>query len=305
MKYYPINETSARYAKMQNSFSDYKEGEATSEYKYYCDKIYAIVEKIEVAKPDLLEKAQSMADRYCKKLAEYYNDYYRNEASCPSVMICGPANFPTRKKERQNSRRETLHSTWEYLQGCVRKIENILTCEQPIKSGDVNAIEQLEEKITKLEQEHKNKMYWNNYYKKNGTLKGCEGLTDEQINKIESFVQRNPFFPPFIVCNDTANIRRYKQRLSHLESLKKTGITEAIVDNSLPFKVIENTDLMRLQLLFDGKPSEEIRNVLKKNGFKWSPSNEAWQRQFTENAKYSLKIIIKELHDMEIAIKED
>lgn len=298
MKYYEINEKSAETANMLNSFSDYRQGEATAEYKSYCDKVYAVVEKIKSSKPDRLEKAELMADRYCKKLAEYYNDYYRNEASCPSVMICGPANFPTRKKERQNSRRETLHSTWKYLQGYARKIENILTCEQPIKCGDSNAIQQLEEKIANLEEEHKNKMYWNNYCKKNGTLKGCEGLTDSQIAKIEEFVARNPFFPPFIVCNDTANIRRYKQRLEELKKVKSTDTEETDAtdtEGNELFKVVENTDIMRLQLIFDGKPDEEVRNILKKNGFKWSPNNGAWQRQLTDNAKYSLKQIKKEL----------
>jgi hypothetical protein len=52
---------------------------------------------------------------------------------------------------------------------------------------------------------------------------------------------------------------------------------------------------MRLQLLFDGKPDEKTRSVLKSNGFKWAPSQNAWQRQLTENAKYSLQRIIKEL----------
>jgi hypothetical protein len=46
---------------------------------------------------------------------------------------------------------------------------------------------------------------------------------------------------------------------------------------------------MRLQLIFDGKPSDEVREVLKKNGFKWSPKNGAWQRQLTDNAICSLK----------------
>ena len=35
-------------------------------------------------------------------------------------------------------------------------------------------------KIAKLEEEHKQKLYWNKYYKKNGTLKGAEGLGDKQ-----------------------------------------------------------------------------------------------------------------------------
>ena len=40
----------------------------------------------------------------------------------------------------------------------------------------------------------------------------------------------------------------------------------------------------RLQILFDSKPDEEIRAVLKSNGFRWSPKAGAWQRQLNDNA---------------------
>lgn len=56
-------------------------------------------------------------------------------------------------------------------------------------------------------------------------------------------------------------------------------------------KVIQNTELNRLQLEFEGKPNEDVRETLKKNGFKWSPKNSVWQRQLTTNAIYSLKRI--------------
>mgnify|MGYP000567974511 CR=1 FL=1 len=43
----------------------------------------------------------------------------------------------------------------------------------------------------------------------------------------------------------------------------------------------------RLQLFFEEKPSEEQRRELKSNGFKWAPSQGAWQRQLTKNAIYA------------------
>lgn len=61
------------------------------------------------------------------------------------------------------------------------------------------------------------------------------------------------------------------------------------------FEVIENADIMRLQLRFDGKPDADTRTVLKQNGFRWSPSNGVWQRQLTDNANFALERVIKEL----------
>lgn len=59
--------------------------------------------------------------------------------------------------------------------------------------------------------------------------------------------------------------------------------------------MVENTELMRLQLFFDGKPDEKTRDIVKKHGFRWSPKNGCWQRQLTANGKYALKEVITEL----------
>ena len=59
-------------------------------------------------------------------------------------------------------------------------------------------------------------------------------------------------------------------------------------------KVVENFDMDRLQIVFDGKPGEEERATLKGSGFKWAPSQMAWQRQLTNNARYAAQRIIKQ-----------
>ena len=62
-KYYEVNEGLARTAKSINSFSDYVENTATNEYKYYCDKVYDVLEKIIEQKPNLAEKATYKVDK--------------------------------------------------------------------------------------------------------------------------------------------------------------------------------------------------------------------------------------------------
>jgi hypothetical protein len=49
-----------------------------------------------------------------------------------------------------------------------------------------------------------------------------------------------------------------------------------------------------LQLKFNGKPSQQVRTILKANGFRWAPSEMAWQR-FLKNSDYALATVIKEL----------
>lgn len=80
--------------------------------------------------------------------------------------------------------------------------------------------------------------------------------------------------------------------------IRKAKIKNEIIQN-IEYKeyqigditVIQNTEINRLQLKFNDKPNEKTREILKSNGFKWSPKNSTWQRQLTHNAVMKLKII--------------
>lgn len=301
-KYYEINEENARLAQELNRFSKYETGSATRIYHEKCDFAYSILDKILDEHPEQAESTAQKIDYYCKKLAEYYNDYYRNEASCPSVLICGPANFPSKKKERQNERRTLLIERWNYLENYLSKIQNFFNVSRPIKSGDPDAIEQLEKKITELESEHKLHLSANKYYKKHKTLQGFEGLTSAEISQIESLIRDPSRFVPFYVSNETANLRRYKSRLERLKKEKNlVGTCESVTIpyQGVVFKMVENTENMRLQLFFEGKPSEEIRALLKSHSFRWSGKNKCWQRQLTNNARFSYKRLKEELKNLD------
>lgn len=293
-KYYTINEETARTAQNINSFRDYTTGSATSAYQNRVNEIYDIVNQIAEKKPNLADKAQRMADRYSRKLAEYYNAYYRNEASCPSIMICGPANFPTKKKARQNSRRGSLMNEWNYLESYADKIKRLLNQEQPILSNDENVIELLTEKIADLEAEKESMKALNAYYRKNETIEGYDGLITQDMQMHLDFVFKFNFIHGslFDTSNINQEIKRNRDRLTQIQRVKDAGTSETEYNG---FRVVENSELMRLQIIFNGKPEPEVRDILKSNGFKWAPSQSAWQRQLTSNAKYSLKRVVEQL----------
>lgn len=74
-----------------------------------------------------------------------------------------------------------------------------------------------------------------------------------------------------------------------LESVKGKESEESEING---VKVIKNPSADRLQLFFDGRPSQEIISKLKENAFRWSPSNGCWQRQLTNNAIFAAKRIL-------------
>lgn len=302
--YYSIDEKSARSAHEMMSFSDYKEGSKTAEYQSSVNKAYDLADAVAKERPDEAERAYGLAGRYAKKLAENMNAESRIGCMCPSVMVSGPANFPVRKKEKQNAAMERNHKEWSEIQGILQKIENIRYGKEIIKSGDEDAVEKLEKKLDELKAAQEKMKEANKAIRMKDTEKGDVklkelGFSESQIKELRSpdFCGRIGF-PDYALQNNNASIHRVEDRLKSLKVAKEKGTQETECEFC---KVVENTDIMRLQLFFDGKPEPEVREVLKSNGFRWAPSQNAWQRQLTGNARYALKQVIRKLQEMKEA----
>lgn len=119
------------------------------------------------------------------------------------------------------------------------------------------------------------------------------GYSDEQIQELRTpdFMGRVGF-PAYALQNNNANIHRVEERLKSLKAVKEKGTKETEFEL---FKVVENVEAMRLQIIFDEKPEADVRAVLKKNGFKWAPSQGAWQRMLNPAGKYALNRVKEEL----------
>ena len=300
-KYFPINERDARAAHNMMSMRDYAEGSTTADYRSAVDKAYDIADKVAEKKPEEAERAYRLAERYSKKMAEYYNKESSIGMMCPSVMISGPANFPVKKKERQVAAWQRNHEFYEYVQGILGKIENILYGREIIKSDDERAIEKLEEKLEDLKVTQERMKAANKAVRMKDTEAGDDalremGYSEEAIKELRepNYIGRIGY-PSYLLTNNNQNIHRIEERLKRLKAVKEKGSSEQEYET---FKVVENTEAMRYQIVFDGKPDAEVRTLLKSNGFKWAPSQGAWQRQITENGKWALNRVVEKLKEM-------
>ena len=298
-KYFPINEGSARTAHNMISMRDYTEGSTTAGYRSAVDKAYDIADKVAEKKPEEAERAYRLAERYSKKMAEYYN---KESSIGPSVMISGAGNFPVKKKERQVAAWKRNHEFYQYVQGILAKIENILYGREIIKSDDERAIEKLEEKLEDMKKLQEDMKAANKALRLKDKEAGNDqlremGYSEESIEELRKpdYLGRVGY-PDFQLSNNNANIHRVEERLKRLKAVKERGSSE---QEYKTFKVVENTEAMRYQIIFDGKPDAEIRTLLKSNGFKWAPSQGAWQRQITSNGKWALKKVVEKLKEME------
>ena len=161
--YYSINEGAARRAKEMNSFSDYKPGSATAEYRHYVDKAFALAqEQKKRVDPMYHEKIDSLLDTYARKLAANMNHGYEIDARVPSILIAGGSNFPVRQKEKQNAARDSNMQEWQYIQGLLDKIRS--TGMGGIRQDDPQAIPKLQKKLAGLEKAQETMKAVNAYY---------------------------------------------------------------------------------------------------------------------------------------------
>ncbi len=287
--YYEINEKVAAIANDMVSFSKYEQGSATAEYRKLVDKARKIAEQQkQETDPMYHPKITYYFDLYAKKLAENINRYYEISARCPSIMIVGPAKFPVKKKERQVYALNKNFQEYNEIQKLLEKIQGI--GKGGIRSDDPRAIEKLKEKLLTLEKNQEHMKQVNAYYRKNKTLEGCTLLSENEKKLLISFMERNQItsVPYGDLSNNYICIKHTKERIAELEardSLKGWKFEAG--------EVVANKEINRLQILFDEKPEEEVRNVLKRNGFKWACSQKAWQRLLNQNAIFAAKRVLK------------
>lgn len=276
----------AETAQSINSFSDYKPGSATATINAEIEEAAANLAHglarcdTQKQKDDLKAKFES----YKKKIVSYYLDYYKNEASCPSVLISGPANFPTRKKAAQNSRRDSLREEYKRLESLKDSLRG--GWNMSISSDDPEAADALQRKIEALKKSHALKIAANDYFRKNKTLAGFDGFTPEQQEQASADIAKWQLkipFPSWNLSNENAEIRRLEERLKALKEQKENTLSGWNFNGG---RVEVDTENNRIGVYWDEpKRGADLEEVYKQNKdlymprLLWSPRFQRWQCQ--------------------------
>lgn len=294
MKYYTIDETAARRAHEMMSMSDYKNGSKTAEYRRMVDAAAELAERQKQrTDPMHHEKIDQLLDTYARKLADNMNQESRMGCMCPSILVSGGGNFPIRKKERQNAAMDRNMAEFRRIQGLLDQIRRAGT--GGISGDDPDALEKLRAKLDKLEKRQMMMKAANAAIRMKDTSKGDEKLAQLGYGPDAIRQLREPDFAgrvgyaPYALSNNNANIRRTRERIAELEKRQTEEPPEGWAFGG--GNVVVNAEINRLQIIFDGKPGEDMRDTLKSHGFRWAPSQGAWQRQLTANALYAAKHI--------------
>jgi len=205
-------------------------------------------------------------------------------------------NFRDRIHRKQGKSIEATDKA-NYWEDRVRSAEK----NQSISSDDPEAIRKLKAKIENAKKLQMTMKEANQIIRKKITDKEKVRLLVDRFDWMDESKAWKLLKPDFCnrvgfagyqLTNNSANIRRMKERLTELES--RTG-QETTEKEHQEFTVVENVEENRIQVIFPGKPDEEIRGHLKYHGFRWSPRNMAWQRHLNNAGRYAVECVIKKI----------
>lgn len=155
-----------------------------------------------------------------------------------------------------------------------------------ISADDPNCIERLREKVAVLRKKQAQAKTINAYFKKNGTVKGCEGVSDAQAEKIDEYTRQdyNLEHRPFPSFELTSINRRIKDAEARIAQIERTaGMSDEKIEYSF-FTIGSDSTENRVYFEFDGKPEQNIIDRLKVYGFRYAYSSGRWQRMRTPQA---------------------
>lgn len=157
-----------------------------------------------------------------------------------------------------------------------------------ILSEDPDAIEKLTKKLNTCKERQAWMKEVNAYYRSHGTIRDMPNMTEERAVRLEAEMKiftNDPMpYASFKLSNNNAEIHRLERRIERLKKERDVGFVGWEFNGG---KAVANKEKCRLQLFFDEKPDEGKRTMLKRYGFRWTPTEGAWQRLLNDNAIYA------------------
>lgn len=173
-----------------------------------------------------------------------------------------------------------------------------------ISSDDPDAVDKLRQKLEKLKAKHELMKNINVAIRKGKTPeKQIPALVALGLSEAEAAVLIKPDYcgrigiAAFSLQNSNANIRRVEQRIKDLERAAQTLTTVEQAGDGYTYR--EDMDENRVMFLFDGKPDATTRTLLKRHGFKWSPSRTAWVRMLNNAGRFAAECVRQTLANAE------
>ena len=245
----------------------------------------------------LAQIPEELQAEYEAKYLNKWREWLAALSRCYSVLVTGPARFNSRRHEKMNDYERAARKR---LQDWSEKVVKRINRQQRLTGWQ--EVERLQSKLDTLTELHEkmkaaNKIVRSKKMSEEEQIDGLValGLNEKQAVEILKPTERwqSVGFPTYQLQNNLAKIKATQAAIERHKAMAEAE------DKEIKFNggrvVVCNSD-ERMRFYFDEIPSVEVRNLMKRNSFKWSPKNGAWQRQLTANCKFDAKRILAELN---------
>lgn len=166
-----------------------------------------------------------------------------------------------------------------------------------ISSDDPEAIAKLHAELADMQAKQEKRKAANKAIRSNKTpesqqaaLEALGFAAEEAAGLLKKDFAGRIGFPSYSLSNNSANMRRVEQRIKELETAALRSDKE---ERGQGYTYREDTEENRVMFVFEGKPAEATRELLKRNGFKWSPSRDGkpWVRHLNNAGLYHARVV--------------
>lgn len=240
---------------------------------------------------------EELRAEYEAKYLQKWREWLAALSRCYSVLVVGPARFNNRRHEKMN---EHERAARQRLQDWRDKVVKRINRQERLTGWA--EIERLQEKVDTLQCLQDTMKAAN---------KVCRSTKLSEVEKVDELVAlgikeqdavmllrptqswQRAGFESYQLTNNLAKIKATQAAIERHKAMAEAEDKEIKFNGG---RVVVCNSEERMRFYFDSIPPVEVRNLMKRNAFKWSPKNGAWQRQLTENCKFDTKRILAELN---------
>jgi hypothetical protein len=242
----------------------------------------------------LAQIPEELRDDYEAKYLHKWREWLAALSRCYSVLVVGPARFNTRRHAKMN---DYERAAKQRLQDWCEKVVKRINRQERLTGWQ--EVERLQNKLDTLTEWHEQMKAANRIIKSKSTADeqreelAAIGLGKREIAEVMGEVYPWKGYSAASLSNNLAKIKATQAAIERHKAMAEAEDKEITFNGGRV--VVCNAD-ERMRFYFEEMPSAEVRALMKRKAFKWSPKNGAWQRQLTPNCKYDTKRILAELN---------
>jgi len=257
---------------------------------------------IDILKDLPKERVQEFLDWASKGYIDRYREMLHFRGRVASPLVVGPSKFPSQERNL-----ESLRKREEELESFKEKV--LKKAKRLAKSRGLSEIEATKKEIEELKHTLEVMKEANKIIR---SKKLSKEEKERKLREIGAFeIKGYPFywpepdymgrlgFPSFDLDSVRRKIKQREERLKRLEEKEGHKGEVNVVKETKDYKIVEDYTKDRVLIYFTEIPSEEVREALKRRGFRWSPHWKAWSRKLTKAAVVDAEEILAKFYKSE------